>query len=119
MDLAEWMIAALLALGALVTGSLAILAPRRAAKAFGLPLTQHAFAPYMQALGARNFALGLILGALLSKENRASLAVVVLSLSLTAVVDAALTRNAARNAFLVHALGAIFLLCFGLRLGWR
>jgi hypothetical protein len=105
------LLARLVALALCALGLGAIAAPVPSSKGYGLPQTDPAALTFIRAMGVRDLALGIILGALSKPGSRAGLTVAVAASSLVALGDFTLVAPsatpAARTALKVHGSGII------------
>jgi hypothetical protein len=100
-------IAIVAAIGFLIIGLRALLAPVGAAAAFGLPTADNAGLAYVQAFGARNIGLSLVALALAVLDLRRALAILFFAGALIAALDFSIVALHAGAATALKHLGYV------------
>jgi Domain of unknown function (DUF4267) len=102
----------LCALGAFAIATLgagAILAPAPMTRGYGVPSDDSGALEYVRAVGARDIVLGAIIGAVLIRGDRRTLAATMLCCSLVGLADFLIVRNAQQDeaapAIAIHTAG--------------
>jgi uncharacterized protein DUF4267 len=101
-------LAAVVAAGLIVIGTLALIAPDVAARGFGLPATDPASRTYVRAAGLRDLVIGVIVAVIRAEVGTPLLAWIVALLAIIAVGDLMLVRRS--RAVAIHAVGVVGLL---------
>jgi len=102
-------LASLAAVGLVVLGVGAIVAPRPSAAGYGLPTADPVALALIRALGIRDIVLGLIVAALAYRDAFAALAATTLFLILVAIGDALIVGSSGgkRRSIAIHVVGAV------------
>jgi hypothetical protein len=111
----RYWLCAVLALGILLVGLLAAVAPLTGSVMFGLPVNAVETIPWVRIAGMRDIALGLILTAMLILKERRTVGILILLAVVIPVSDGIIVFSATGLSYhiIIHSGGAIFMAVLG------